>query len=159
MLFSYLKPMKRFLLSFAIILFFTSFQHLPQTTSWIRINQLGYKPNGIKVAVWCSKEQPAVDNWQLVEISSGKLVYSGKFEKPFGAYGPFMQTYRLNFSSFNRPGRYYLQAGDTRSPEFEIGDDVYQGAADLFTLYAAAAKWLQSISARYCHTRWLCFVW
>ena len=88
--------------------FYHHSQPLPQTTSWIRINQLGYKPNGIKVAVWCSKEQSAVSNWQLVEISSGKLVYSGKFEKPFGAYGPFMQTYRLNFSSFNRPGRYYF---------------------------------------------------
>ena len=23
----------------------------------LRINQLGYTPNGVKVAVWCSKEQ------------------------------------------------------------------------------------------------------
>src|SRR5436190_17862228 len=106
--FCYLKPMKLFVVSFTSILFFTSFQYTQQTTSWIRINQLGYKPNGIKVAVWCSKEQPAVGNWQLVEINSGTLVYPGKFEKPFGAYGPFTQTYRLNFSSFNKPGRYYL---------------------------------------------------
>ena len=127
--------MKLFVVSLAIVLFFTSSQYVHQTTSWIRINQLGYKPNGIKVAVWCSKEQPAVGSWQLVEISSGKLGYSGKFEKPFGAYGPFTQTYRLNFSSFNKPGRYYLQAGDTRSPEFEIGDDVYKGAADFCLRY------------------------
>ena len=127
--------MKLFVVSFAIVLFFTSFLYTQQTTSWIRINQLGYKPNGIKVAVWCSKEQTAVGNWQLVEISSGKLVYSGKFEEPFGAYGPFTQTYRLNFSSFNKPGRYYLQAGEVRSPVFEIGDDVYKGAADFCLHY------------------------
>src|SRR4029078_13635999 len=127
--------MKLFLVSFAIVLFFTSFLYTQQTTSWIRINQLGYKPNGIKVAVWCSKEQTAVGNWQLVEISSGKPVYSGKFEEPFGAYGPFTQTYRLNFSSFNKPGRYYLQAGEVRSPVFEIGDDVYKGAADFCLHY------------------------
>ncbi len=139
--------MNRFLLSLIIIFFFSSFQYRPQTTSWIRINQLGYKPNGIKVAVWCGKAQSAPDSyrvgnlpagrqgWQLVDASTKEIVYSGKFEKPFGAYGPFAQTYRLNFSSFNKPGRYYLQAGDVRSPEFEIGDDVYKGAADFCLRY------------------------
>ena len=109
---------------------------------WIRINQLGYKPNGVKVAVWCSKGQlvrkdsfGAIDNWQLVNAGTNKIVFSAKFEKPFGAYGPFSQTDRLNFSSFNKPGRYYLQAGDTRSPEFEIGDNVYKGAADFCLRY------------------------
>jgi len=142
MLNSYLESMKISLASVTIILFFSSFQHTPQTTAWIRINQLGYKPNGVKVAVWCSKGQlvrkdsfGAIANWQLVNARTNKMVFSAKFEKPFGAYGPFSQTYRLNFSSFNKPGRYYLQAGDTRSPEFEIGDNVYKGAADFCLRY------------------------
>jgi len=134
--------MKLSFVSIAIILFFTSFRNTQETRAWIRINQLGYKPSGVKVAIWCGKEQLAVGNllagrqsWQLIEVSSHKPVYSAKFEKPFGAYGPFVQTYRLNFSSFKRLGRYYLQAGDTRSPEFEIGDDVYKGAADFCLRY------------------------
>jgi len=64
--------MKQLLFSYIIILFFTSF-HKSGKTSWIRINQLGYTPKGIKVAVWCSKEQQAIDNlpagrqgWQLI---------------------------------------------------------------------------------------------
>ena len=127
--------MKLSLISLTIILFFTAFQHTPQTTAWIRINQLGYKPNGVKVAVWCGQEQPAIDKWQLVNSAANEIVYSGKLEKPFGAYGPFSQTYRLNFSLFSKPGRYYLQVGDTKSPEFEIGDDVYKGAADFCLRY------------------------
>ena len=129
--------MKLSFVSFTIILFFTSFKDRPQT-AWIRINQLGYKPGGIKVAVWCSKEQsPAssLQGWQLVEVTSGKIVYSAKFEKPFGVYGPFVQTYRLNFSLYKKTGRYYLQAGEIRSPDFEIGDDVYKGAADFCLRY------------------------
>ncbi|MGB5028854.1 MAG: glycoside hydrolase family 9 protein, partial [Chitinophagaceae bacterium] len=55
--------------------------------------------------------------------------------KAFGAYGPFKQTYRLNFSHFKKPGRYYLLAGNVKSPEFEIGDDVYKGAADFCLRY------------------------
>ena len=96
---------------------------------------MGYKPEGIKVAVWCGKEQLSIEKWQLISSSTQEVVYSTKFEKSFGAYGPFTQTYRLNFSSFQKPGRYFLQAGDTRSPEFDIGDDVYKGAADFCLRY------------------------
>ena len=82
-----------------------------ETSSWIRINQLVYQPNGVKVDVWCSKEQSAVGSrlvsgWQLVDVASKKIVLNGKSGKAFGAYGPFKQTYRLDFSAFKRPGRY-----------------------------------------------------
>ena len=118
----------------AIILFaFTTKQ--PETNSWIRINQLGYQPNGVKVAVWCSKEDLGISSWELVDAASKKIVYYSKPGKAFGAYGPFKKTYRLNFSSYKKPGKYYLHAGKTRSPEFEIGDDVYKGAADFCLRY------------------------
>ncbi len=118
----------------AIILFaFTTKQ--PETNSWIRINQLGYQPGGVKVAVWCSKQESVINNWELVDASSKKIVYSSKPGKAFGAYGPFKQTCRLNFSAFKKPGRYYLQAAGARSPEFEIGEDVYKGAADFCLRY------------------------
>src|SRR5678810_406078 len=104
-------------------------------SAWIRINQLGYIPNGIKVAAWCSKDSVQIKTFQLVEASTKKFVFNGTAGKPFGAYGPFKQTYRLNFSSFKKPGRYYLQAGGIKSPEFEIGNDVYKGAADFCLRY------------------------
>ncbi len=126
--------MKRF---FPVLIIFLSFisHSQPQLNAWIRINQLGYVPNGIKVAVWCSKDQYSISNWQLVDAKTNKIVYEGNAGKAFGAYDPFSQTCRLDFSSFNKPGRYYLQAGDTRSPEFEIGNDVYKGAADFCLRY------------------------
>lgn len=103
--------------------------------SFIRINQLGYTPNGIKVAVWCSKEASTITNWQLVDAVSKKIVLTAKATKAFGAYGPFKQTCRLNFSGYKKSGRYYLQAGNVISPEFEIGNDVYKGAADFCLRY------------------------
>ena len=118
----------------AIILFaFTTKQ--PETNSWIHINQLGYQPNGVKVAVWCSTEDLGISSWELVDAASKKIVYYSKPGKAFGTYGPFKKTYRLNFSSYKKPGKYYLHAGKTRSPEFEIGDDVYKGAADFCLRY------------------------
>src|SRR6478672_6205255 len=61
--------------------------------------------------------------------------FSDSAGRAFGSYGPFKQTYRLNFSSFTKPGRYYLQAGGVKSPEFTIGNDVYKGSADFCLRY------------------------
>src|SRR5215203_2445017 len=119
-----------------VLLFTFSFskKDLEQET-WIRINYLGYKPNGVKVAVWCSKENQSLKSFQLIDAYSYKVVFTGKSSKPFGTYGPFVQTYRLNFSSFKKPGKYYLKAGDIKSPEFTIAENVYDGAADFCLRY------------------------
>lgn len=126
--------MKKWLLF--LLLPLLSFTQNEEPQSWIRINQLGYKTDGVKVAVWCNKDSnkgPA--KFYLVDIATKKNMFTGDAGKDFGTYGPFRQTFRLNFSSFKKPGRYYLQAGNTRSPEFEIGDDVYKGAADFCLRY------------------------
>lgn len=113
-----------------------SFIKNEEPSEWIRINQLGYIPGGVKVAVWCIRDQKEVVTlFNLVDAGSGKIVFKGFAGKPFGAYGPFAQTYRLNFSSFKKPGRYYLQAGGAKSPEFEIGENVYKGSADFCLRY------------------------
>lgn len=106
-----------------------------EPTAWIRINQLGYTPNGIKVAVWCSKENNPIGSFQLIDAETEKPVLTGKPSSGFGEYGPFKQTQRINFSWFQKPGKYYLQSRTTKSPVFTIGDDVYKGAADFCLRY------------------------
>ena len=103
--------------------------------SWIRINQLGYTPQGIKVAVWCSKSEGIISSFSLIDSASGKTVFTSKPGKSFGAYGPFKNTYRLNFSSFKKPGVYFLKAGNAVSPVFKIDKDVYKGSADFCLQY------------------------
>lgn len=107
----------------------------PVSQSWVRINQLGYTPAGTKVAVWCSKEAQTIQQFQLVDSASGKVVFRGNAGKPFGAYGPFTQSYRLNFTAFKQPGTYYIKAGEAQSPNFKIGNNVYTGAADFALRY------------------------
>lgn len=105
------------------------------TDEWIRINQLGYTPKGIKVAVWASKTHTVPKNFQLVNAQNDSVVFSAAAGAPFGAYGPFAQTLRLNFSVFHQTGSYYLICGDARSPVFKIGNDVYTGIADFSLRY------------------------
>ena len=119
----------------ALLVLVLSFQPKQETTAWIRINQLGYMPAGKKVAVWCSKGNQAVTAFQLVDSATRKVVFNGKASKPFGAYGPFTQTARLDFSAFQKPGTYYLKSGATRSPVFRIGSEVYKGTAEFALRY------------------------
>lgn len=106
-----------------------------QESSWIRINQLGYPTRGGKVAVWGSKENETITAFELVDAKTGKVAYRYSAGKAFGAYGPFMQTYRLKFTDFTRAGTYYLRVGKTQSPVFRIDDDVYKGTADFCLRY------------------------
>jgi len=103
--------------------------------AWIRINQLGYKPASIKVAVWVSKSERRIRDFHLIDAESGKIVFTGKAGKSYGDYGPFTDSYRLNFSTFNKSGSYYLVSGNARSPVFRIGEDVYKGTADFALRY------------------------
>ncbi|MDX5483293.1 MAG: glycoside hydrolase family 9 protein [Hymenobacteraceae bacterium] len=103
--------------------------------AWIRINQLGYTPAGIKVAVWGSKSNGKLRRFQLIDATTHKVVFRGKAGQAYGAYGPFRESYRLNFTAFTQPGSYYLKAGNATSPVFKIAADVYKGAADFALRY------------------------
>lgn len=105
------------------------------TNSWIRINLLGYPTKFIKVAVWCSKEKTTLQQFELVDAVSKKVVFKNSTGNELGAYGPFTTTYRLNFSDFKRPGNYFLRAGNAVSPVFVINDTVYKSAADFCLRY------------------------
>jgi endoglucanase len=121
----------------AFLIFFGScfFSGGSEEHSWIRINLLGYKPENVKVAVWCSKTNEAVTTFELVNVKTNKIAFKAETGKAFGAYGPFAQTYRLDFSAFNKEGIYFLRAGGARSPDFPIGKEVYAGIADFCLQY------------------------
>ncbi|NCT94345.1 MAG: polysaccharide deacetylase family protein [Chitinophagaceae bacterium] len=114
-----------------------AFARIPvsEEKAWIRINQLGYTPDGIKVAVWCSQDGSLPDEVSLVNRQNGQVVYTIRHIQGMGTYGPFNQTARLNFSAFNTSGTYYLEANGIRSPEIRIHADVYKGSADFCLRY------------------------
>ncbi|MGO4289823.1 glycoside hydrolase family 9 protein [Chitinophaga sp. RAB17] len=104
-------------------------------TAWIRINQLGYLPGSVKAAVWVGKENEHPQGFQLISAVSHKVMYTGNTSTLFGAYGPFRQTCRLDFTTFRDVGEYYLKCGTTVSPVFRIGDNVYAGTPDFLLRY------------------------
>lgn len=101
----------------------------------IRINQLGYLPNSVKVAVFISDQNDEPSSFQLFETLSGKMVFEGKTESADAAVWGQKSAFRLNFSNFSKSGGYYLKAGNAISPSFRINAGVYKGTADFVLNY------------------------
>lgn len=104
-------------------------------TEWIRINQLGYRTNDIKVAVFLSKETVPVSSFTLLDAVSGKTVMTFDNPRATDPLAPFASCYRLPFTKYTKPGTYRIVAGKAISPDFRIGDDVYDKTADFLLNY------------------------
>lgn len=121
--------------------------------TWVRINQLGYKLEAKKVAVWVSKRDQPLKEFLLKDIKTNKIVFKGSASQPFGKYGPFVQSYRLDFSTLQQKGEYILDADGVQSPIIRIGDDVYNGTADFALRYMRQQRTLFNPFLRdSCHT-------
>ncbi|MEI6049537.1 MAG: glycoside hydrolase family 9 protein [Bacteroidota bacterium] len=106
-----------------------------EKTEWIRINQLGYRTNDIKVAVFLSKRTLNLKSFKVIEVSSGDIVMTVNNLTEAESLEPFISCYRLPFTALKKSGIYRIVAGKSVSPDFRIGDDVYDGTADFLLNY------------------------
>ena len=121
--------------------------------AWIRINQLGYAPDGLKTAVLAGKSPLHETTFELIDAISHHTVFTAPSGRSFGSYGPFTDTRRLDFSTFKKQGQYYIKAGSTTSPVFTIGSEVYDGAADFCLRYLRQQRsGFNSFLKDSCHT-------
>lgn len=102
----------------------------------LRVNQRGYLPRSVKVAVLLSKD-PLLrpPSFELHDVLTGNIVLVSDRIEPCGAYAGFRQTFRLDFSTLASEGGYFVQCGDLRSLNFRIASDVYDGTADFLLTY------------------------
>jgi len=111
-------------------LLFSFFALVTNGSSWIRINQMGYLPHSVKVAVFISDESMKVLPFQLVDVASDQVVFESMPVTYDGGKWGMKSAARLNFSGFSKQGHYYLKAGNVHSPEFAIAPDVFRGVSD-----------------------------
>ena len=141
--------------------------------SWVRINQVGYLPKDTKVAVLISTDnilpdfsfnreraQPPVlasalyapPEFSLVDAKTGKVIFSGKGKTADAAYWGLRSAFRLDFSSVETAGTYYLEAVGVKSPQFSIGTNVYEGSADFLLNYMRAQRCgYNPVADAFCH--------
>ena len=73
--------------------------------AWIRVNQIGYLPSDVKVAVLVSKNADlVVFQFEIVDALTEKTVYKSLKINTFSAWGAFAKSFRLDFSDFTEGG-------------------------------------------------------
>lgn len=138
----------------------------PKVDGWIRINQLGYLPQSDKVAVMLirdtteAKKAVAINSFAIKDSATGKTVQKFKVAENFGPWEQFANTVRLDFSAFQTPGTYFIEAGGVKSPFFKVDAHVYDGTADFLLNYLRQQRcgWNPYIQDS-CHTHDGFIVW
>jgi endoglucanase len=120
--------------SCAAALLLASSASAQQTPLHIRVNQVGYLPDAPKVAVACTLEPVALQEFSVIDLQ-GKRVFGPARARDGGAFGPCVQAWRMDFSALRRPGSYIVVANGVSSPQVRIDQTVYRGAADTLLLY------------------------
>ena len=100
---------------------------------FIRVNQLGYRPDAPKIAVICALRDTTIATF-VVRDARKRAVLT----RPATAAEPFaacVRTWRLDFSSIRTSGIYSISAGSVVSRPVRISDRAYDGAADTLLYY------------------------
>lgn len=127
--------MKNIFIALAICTLICAASCKSKNESWIRINQLGYRTKDIKVAVFISRKDLALNSFKVVDAGSGDVITTINNVVKTESLKPFISCYRLPFSELKKKGTYKLVAGGAVSPDFRISDDVYDGTADFLLNY------------------------
>ena len=123
-----------------------------EQAEWIRINQPGYRPGDVKVAVFVSSKPVDITSFSLIDAGSDKIIKTFRVTEKSPPLSDFVSCYLLNFSELQSTGSYRIKAGKAVSPELRIADDVYVdfGRREIIT------PWIGSDTAR--HYQWYPFM-
>lgn len=94
----------------------------------ININQVGYRPDAKKTAVFRKTEG---GSFSVVNADTKEVVYTGEMSGPIENASAEETNYIGDFSSVTAPGKYIIQSeGLDDSYAFEIGENVYNNLLD-----------------------------
>lgn len=128
--------MKQRLFSLLTALLFIVFAHAEEKNSWIRINQLGYLPGSIKVAVFMSTDVNNADtHFKVKDAKTNKVVFEGNGTISNAERWGMKKAYRLNFSDLKTEGEYFIECNNGKSPVVKINKDAFKGTADFILKY------------------------
>jgi len=95
----------------------------------ININQIGYKCNDTKTAVF--RDAAKDTEFEVINADTNKSVFSGKLTEAVSKGTSYEKVAYGDFSDVKTPGRYYIKAANSgESFVFSIGDDIYDDAFD-----------------------------
>lgn len=129
------KLLKKILFLVTSISIFFNSSCNKQESQWIRINQLGYRPDDIKVAVFLSTKPVKLKSFSVIDINKGTTVLDKKLTSQPVSLEPFKTCYRLNFTEIKEDGTYRIVADKASTATIIISDTIYNGTADFLLSY------------------------
>ncbi|KQS30769.1 glycoside hydrolase family 9 protein [Dyadobacter sp. Leaf189] len=97
------------------------------TSDEIRLNQVGFYPNGPKLAIVSGDKYT---DFSVLNASSGKVVFKGKLGPQLTSQHSGKVTRPADFTSVVKPGKYVIAlSGTVKSAPFEIKKNVHKGVA------------------------------
>lgn len=112
-----------------LLTMFLAVSMLAKSENWIRVNQMGYLEDDIKVAVLLMEKRAPITEFTVVNCKTGKEVKLTTIRNVV-EQDPFELTARLDFSEITKKGSYVIKANGASSVEFKIGNDSYAGAQE-----------------------------
>jgi len=119
---------------------------------FIRVNQLGYRPLDPKSGVAFSREA-LPENFAVIDSVTEKVVFDGPTKPIDSRWGQFDHHAELDFSAWQKPGKYFVRIGDATSLPFEISNSAYRDVPDELLEFMREQRcgynpWLDAV----CHT-------
>lgn len=120
----------------------------------INVNQVGYKPDAKKVAVFRGENVGTA--FQVINAEDDSVVYEGEIGEGTENKAAGEIDYLGDFSSVTEPGKYYIAVdGLGKSYEFEIGehifDDVLKDATRFFYLQRCGDGISEELGGKFSH--------
>ncbi|HEX2474810.1 MAG TPA: glycoside hydrolase family 9 protein [Lacipirellulaceae bacterium] len=100
-----------------------------EAESFIRVNQVGYRPGDVKIAIALGREQLA-EMFELVDAATGKVAFTAKARRLTEKWGQFPHHAELDFSAFANEGQYKIRLDGAQSPAFRIHSAAYAELPD-----------------------------
>jgi endoglucanase len=117
-----------------MLLLFAASAARADSTSVIRVNQVGYRPDAPKVAVLCTLDSTVMPSF-LVRDERHRVVLGPVRAANDGRFGPCVVTQRLDFTPLRRTGFYTIHAGAAAPVTVRIAPTVFDGGADTALYY------------------------
>ena len=134
------------------VLLLNSFIFTYAVDAWIRINQMGYHPDGKKKAVLISESLLRIDKFTVHDALTSEKLAEYNTVSSFGKFDRFETVFILNFSEFKTQGAFYIKADHYYSPTIFINKNIYNGSADFLLNYMREQRCgYNPVLNSYCH--------
>jgi hypothetical protein len=118
----------RVLLSLVVIA--STSPHAPaENRAFVRVNQLGYRPGDVKVAIALGRDE-LPERFVVIDAATRRKVFTGASRRSAERWGQFAHHAELDFSAFENRGDYFIDYAGVESPKFTIRQGAYAGLPD-----------------------------